>query len=350
MYPLESKFNVDLVSEYSSWNDNMKSEDGLGIPLNDYKFVFNTNQFALEQYFYYRLKHSSYLTNKVEEADLFYIPFFGNLAKMAGQYPVITEFWNHMEENLKKNTSFNTVNLKKHFIVYGGCQKFGNIFMKNYLAKKIPLVVLERNARKKEKSNAIVAPYPALIHFDQAKLQDINFAAKNLLASSVWNSRYPFRWYLAHVICDRSKDCQHVELEPNSDNYNHTYIYELLSRSIFCLNPAGDSPTRKAFWDALLVGCINVLYEKDVKYPFEDKFDYSDMTVYIPSEQMNQTLHILSKIPKERIHHMQQYINSYRRQFQYSSDWRNLEGYGVPFYEKDAFHLILDELYKQSKN
>ena len=30
--------------------------------------------------------------------------------------------------------------------------------------------------------------------------------------------------------------------------------------STFCLTPPGDSPTRKGFWDALLVGCVPVVF------------------------------------------------------------------------------------------
>eukprot|EP00026_Physarum_polycephalum_P009425 Phypoly_transcript_09548.p1 GENE.Phypoly_transcript_09548~~Phypoly_transcript_09548.p1 ORF type:complete len:399 (+),score=28.09 Phypoly_transcript_09548:124-1320(+) len=351
MYPLNNKFNLDLSREYATWNENMLNDTGLGIALNVSSFVFNTNQFALEPYFYYRLTHSPYLTTNFEEADLYYIPFFGNLAKMAGHYPVINEFWDHMHALYKKNAStFHRGNVHKHFIVYGGCQPFAQIFMTHFLAKKITLAMLERVApRTDTKSNVIVTPYPAQIHSIREQLPSIDFTKKTLLASSVWNSRYPFRWYLAHVICMRSNNCTHVELEPNSDRYNHSYVYELITKSVFCLNPFGDSPTRKAFWDALLVGCINVLYDTNIKYPFDDKFNYANMTVYIPKTQMNQTLNILSEIPQERIHQMQDYINAHRRHFQYAAVWHNTS-FDLPLPKKDAFTMLIDEIYEHTKS
>ena len=35
--------------------------------------------------------------------------------------------------------------------------------------------------------------------------------------------------------------------------------WELYAQSVFCLQPPGDSPTRRAFYDSLLFGCIPVI-------------------------------------------------------------------------------------------
>ena len=36
-----------------------------------------------------------------------------------------------------------------------------------------------------------------------------------------------------------------------------------MSLSTFCLQPAGDSPTRKGFWESILLGCIPVLFRRE---------------------------------------------------------------------------------------
>ncbi|KAL8281043.1 hypothetical protein RQP46_006722 [Phenoliferia psychrophenolica] len=51
-------------------------------------------------------------------------------------------------------------------------------------------------------------------------------------------------------------------------------IHASMASSTFCLQPAGDSPTRKGFWESILLGCIPVVfrratYDKVWKTPFE---------------------------------------------------------------------------------
>jgi hypothetical protein len=269
MYPVNSTFNVDLVPFYGKFSPSILSETGIGNKLNDSDFTYDTNQFALEQYFYYRLTHSKYLTNDTSEADLFYIPFFPNMAKMAERYQTYGAFWDHFASLSNPRGLALPYQLPhRHFMVYGGCQKYANAFMGHPLSHNLSLVMIERNAVRTALDNVIVAPYPAQIHFYQDRVDEIDFSAKTLLASSAWNSRYPLRWKLADLCKAHRPHCEHVELYSNSDNYNHSYLYQLTARSVFCLSPHGDSPTRKAFWDALLVGCINVIYENYVSLFF----------------------------------------------------------------------------------
>jgi len=275
--------------------------------------------------------------------DLFYLPFFPNLAKVGGQFQTYGKFWDAM----KPNFTFINKNTRKHFIVYGGCQKYAQAFSAN-LYQQISVIMLERNANKKKTSNAIIAPYPGQIHFHFNKSNQVDYTKKDVLVSSVWNSRYPIRWELAGS-CKKFKNiCTHIELNSNSDLYNHSYVYETTVRSVFCLSPHGDSPTRKGFWDSLLVGCINVIYDNTVKYPFDDIFDYDLLTVYIPMSKRSDTFKILQNYPKEKIKLHQQYIERTRVHFQYTNIQGRDDHMNIPFAKKDAFNLLLDEVYRRS--
>ena len=75
-----------------------------------------------------------------------------------------------------------------------------------------------------------------------------------------------------------------LEIGSTCDIVNKTM--EWMRNSVFCLQPPGDTATRKSFFDSILSGCIPVIFEANwlnhVTYPFEDVLDYSKFTVTVP--------------------------------------------------------------------
>jgi len=60
---------------------------------------------------------------------------------------------------------------------------------------------------------------------------------------------------------------------------------ELLMASVFCLNPPGDTPTRKGSFDSLLAGCIPVIFEEASLSMYEWHLpNWEDVSVYIPPD------------------------------------------------------------------
>lgn len=58
------------------------------------------------------------------------------------------------------------------------------------------------------------------------------------------------------------------------------YLVELLSvRSIFCLNPAGDTPSSARLFDAIVSGCIPVIVSDELELPFEGILDYRKVCI-----------------------------------------------------------------------
>jgi hypothetical protein len=336
MYPLPPSFNTLLPPTAIKFNSkNILSEDGLGPRFPDNEYLFNTDQFALEQYFHYRLLHSEYLTNNTDEADFFYIPFYANLVIIARENApwIFKRFWEHM-----RNSTLLLAHSRKHVVVYGGCETFAGDFLHHPLAlTNLTFVMLERNAHKNKPSNVIVAPYPAQIHHYPDHAYQVDYSKKDILISSTWKSRKPLRMFLARLCMNNSDVCHHDEIKPP---LNQSAVYELAARSIFCLQPPGDSATRKGFWDAILVGCINVIYENMVKYPFDDVLDYAKMTIYIPQKAAGKTIQILKNITKEEISAMQYYIDLHREQLQYS-----VIPEGTTEVPNDAFNMVLKELH-----
>ena len=48
---------------------------------------------------------------------------------------------------------------------------------------------------------------------------------------------------------------------------------------MFCLSPAGDTPSSARLYDAVVSGCIPVVVSDELELPFEGMFDYRQVLV-----------------------------------------------------------------------
>ncbi|XP_066285829.1 uncharacterized protein [Branchiostoma lanceolatum] len=123
-------------------------------------------------------------------------------------------------------------------------------------------------------------------------------------------------------------------------------VVEWMRHSVFCVQPPGDSPTRKSFYDAVSCGCVPVTFtlENPVRYPFDQVLNYSDFTVIIDvkdvTERNRTILHILRKIPEQKIKKMQDNLKKVAHLLQYS--------YPSTVPTEDAFSMILKEMARRA--
>ena len=88
-------------------------------------------------------------------------------------------------------------------------------------------------------------------------------------------------------------------LEDAADHYEAIYLL-----STFCLSPPGDTFTRRGFWDALLVGCIPVVFDDRSRY-WPTFFEFGDaraVSVLLPAAELaaNETVleeHLRAYLP-----------------------------------------------------
>jgi len=76
----------------------------------------------------------------------------------------------------------------------------------------------------------------------------------------------------------------------NSSSFVHSRIpdmYQVLMASTFCINPPGDTPTRKGLFDSLVLGCIPVVTSEDSlqHYRFHLPF-WRSVSVLVTTEQL----------------------------------------------------------------
>ena len=61
---------------------------------------------------------------------------------------------------------------------------------------------------------------------------------------------------------------------------NYLLAFHII-RSLFCLSPAGDTPSSARLFDAIVSGCIPVIISDELELPFEGILDYRKVRVHL---------------------------------------------------------------------
>ncbi|KAG7609465.1 Exostosin-like [Arabidopsis suecica] len=95
-----------------------------------------------------------------------------------------------------------------------------------------------------------------------------------------------------------------------------------MRRSLFCLCPAGDTPSSARLFDAIVSGCIPVIVSDELEFPFEGILDYKKVAVLVSSSDAIQpgwlVNHLRSLTPFQ-VKGLQNNLAQYSRHFLYSS-------------------------------
>ncbi|KAK8520846.1 hypothetical protein V6N12_004772 [Hibiscus sabdariffa] len=122
----------------------------------------------------------------------------------------------------------------------------------------------------------------------------------NIIQSNVLHSK------LCHIVDCSNGICEHDPIR---------YMKPML-QATFCLQPPGDTPTRRSTFDAITAGCIPVFFEESsakTQYGWHlpaDKF--AEFSVFIPKEEVVfkglKILDVLMGIPRSEVRRMRQSV------------------------------------------
>ncbi|PSS04560.1 Arabinosyltransferase ARAD1 [Actinidia chinensis var. chinensis] len=94
-----------------------------------------------------------------------------------------------------------------------------------------------------------------------------------------------------------------------------------MRQSIFCLSPAGDTPSSARLFDAIVSGCIPVIVSDELELPFEGILDYRKMAMFVSSSDAVQPgwlLTFLRSVSPAQIREMRKQLAKYSMHFVYS--------------------------------
>lgn len=207
---------------------------------------------------------------------------------------------------------------------------------------------------------AFQIPYPTSSHWDGFRLPDAPpLSARKVMAALVANvrengtmpqaetiGRSPLRTLL-HAECHAAPagDCVSRGAQRGSSGIWQTNneTDATYRRAVFCLQPWGDSATRKGFWDALLAGCINAVFgeagwnETDAWYG-----DHREYTVRVPLRAMQPggigALAFLKNVGAGRVRQLHANVQAVRARTHYA-----IHG-GVPGGDGDGVDVLVEQL------
>ncbi|KAF6137811.1 hypothetical protein GIB67_040519 [Kingdonia uniflora] len=343
------RFNADIIRECRAinvWTDMCYylANAGLGPTLENSQGVFHskgwfaTDQFALEVIFNNRMKQYKCLTTNSSMASAIFIPFFAGL-------DVSRYLW--FNTSMKNNGAFALVKWlrsrrewkvmggRDHFLVAGRIawdfrrlttkeSDWGNNLLALPETRNMTTLVIESSPWH---SNDFAIPYPTYFHpscdQDVFQWQDrMRRQRKHNLFSFAGAPRPNLKGSIRNQIieqCIASKSkCRFLACtEKRNKCLDPSNLMKMFQNSVFCLQPPGDSYTRRSAFDSILAGCIPVFFHPGsayVQYGWHLPQDYKKYSVLIPEDKIRDgTISIeteLQKIPREEVRAMRETVIS----------------------------------------
>ncbi|KAG2322590.1 hypothetical protein Bca52824_015803 [Brassica carinata] len=380
VYDLPKEFNTDLLQNCRHLNIYTDmcphvANHGLGQPLRhgggDSETWFATHQFIAEMIFHARVENHPCRTWEPNNADIFYVPFYGGLyASSVFREQNLTkrdELAVRLVDYMSGQRWWGRSNGQDHFLAFGrtawdfmrssdeASTDFGaNILMQMPRVMNMSVLTVERQPWKGD--NQFGIPYPSYFHpYTSAEMltwQDkMRSVERPHLFSFVGGPRKglekaAIRDELIRQ-CAGSSRCELLKCESGGSRcHDPMTVLGVMARSRFCLQAPGDSFTRRSTFDAMLAGCIPVffsphtMYTQYMWYLPDDKRSYS-----LFLDEKNSTLieQELSRIPESEVVQMREAVIAMIPKLTYAHP--NSTNYDLP----DAVDVALEALAKQAK-
>ncbi|KAM5572497.1 xyloglucan-specific galacturonosyltransferase 1 [Rosa sericea] len=340
VYDLPSKFNKDLLGQCRDmvpWMDFCKyfGNEALGEPIPKLgEGWYHTHQYSLEPIFHQRiLKHPCRVYSE-NEAKLFYVPFYGGLDILRWHFKNVS---NDVKDTLslelitwlEKQDSWTKNSGRDHLLVLGKISwdfrrkdgSWGTRLLEiDQMQNPIKLLI----ERQPWQPNDIGIPHPTFFHpnsdEDIMALQwKIISSYRKKLVSFAGAARPGAAENIRSILinqCNTAENGKCHFLNCGSGGCDQPeMVTELFMESEFCLQPPGDSPTRKSLFDSLISGCIPVIFDPFTayyQYPWHLPEEHGKYSVFVDQEDVRgmkvNVVEMLMKISKEKRDDMRRHI------------------------------------------
>nr|CAB3502045.1 unnamed protein product [Digitaria exilis] len=349
---LPPRFNADILRDCNKTEDHWPdmcghvSNAGLGRPLADDGDLtgeagwYGTHQFALDAIFHNRMKQYECLTNDSDVANAVFVPFYAgfDFARYHWGYDNATRDAASLDlsEWLMARPQWQRMGGRDHFLVAGRTgwdfgrtnnvdSGWGNDLLAMPAGRNMSVLVLESTFKHTHDYSVL---YPTYFHpkSDADVLQwqtRVRGQRRPWLMAFVGAPRPDMRRELRvrdHVIaqCNASRACAMLGCAnaPGSPQCHAPGdIMRHFQKVSFCLQPPGDSWTRRSVFDAMVAGCIPVFFHPGTaykQYRWHLPKDYLSYSVYIPDEDIrwwNVSIEdVLRSIPADVVEKMREEV------------------------------------------
>lgn len=112
--------------------------------------------------------------------------------------------------------------------------------------------------------------------------------------------------------CAASDQCIRVRCEPGSAScHEPDRVLEVMKRSEFCMQPPGDSFTRRSVFDSVLAGCVPVFFSEHTAYSQYEWYlpaRREEWSVFIEPDRWDRIEEELNRIGKEKVEKMREKV------------------------------------------
>ncbi|KAI9112047.1 hypothetical protein K1719_016943 [Acacia pycnantha] len=371
VYDLPRAFNQEILENCDNLNPlssrcDALVNDGFGqvasglagiVPENLIPAWYWTDQFVSEIIFHNRMLNHKCRVMEPESATAFYIPFYAGLAvrKYLLSKSTAAERDQHCKMMLKwvcDQPYYQRSNGWNHFITMGRISwdfrrskddDWGSSCIYMPGMKNITRLLIERNPWD---YFDIGIPYPTGFHprseSDLTRWQSfVRERKRNTLFCFAGAPRksFNFRDLLLNQCRDSSGSCRTVDCAGSKCSNGTSTIMETFLDSDFCLQPRGDSFTRRSIFDCMLAGSIPVFFWRQTAYLQYQWFlpsEPSSYSVYIDRNDVKNGTSIkavLERYSKEEVTAMREKVIEFIPKFVYAKSHEGI---------KDAFDVALD--------
>ncbi len=346
----------------------------------------NLSQRCVSAYFYYRLLMDPRRTLDPREANLFYVPLFSSHQPYYDKQCMPT-FLNQLDGIMRKQNPDFEKYPTRHFLTLN--RPSGNIhsscvllclvtptclyqnFTKNIMFLTIEYVQSDKHSPQYNPRRVIAVPYLSDYHYNddvdavffnshEARHARDKFVvgyfngrhvppSHPTYARSVWSHELNSMTGKSKCFVKTSLRTEAMEVVySNSSTHNSRSID--YRKSVFCLNPPGDSMVRKGTCDSLVYGCIPVFSRvESFNKPYycrEGEVDHIGVLV----DDKKPLLPQLLQIPPEKVRQMQLNIARLGRSLQFSELTFVQQKYQRGALEFDAFEVAMSTMFKLAES
>ncbi|KAF5822074.1 putative exostosin [Helianthus annuus] len=387
VHDLPSRFNEDMLKQcrsLSKWTNMCKftTNAGLGPPLENTEGVFSdngwyaTNQFAVDVIFSNRMKQYECLTKDSSLAAAIFVPFYAgfDIARFLWGYNISMRDAASLDlvDWLQKRPEWGIMGGKDHFLVAGRITwdfrrlseeetDWGNKLLFLPAAKNMSMLVVESSPWN---ANDFAIPYPTYFHPSkdaevfawQDRMMNLD---RKWLFCFAGAPRPDNPKSIRGQIIDQCKNSDVGKLLEcdlgESKCHSPSSIMQMFQSSVFCLQPQGDSYTRRSAFDSMLAGCIPVFFHPGsayTQYTWHLPKNYTKYSVFIPEDDLRKrNISIeerLSQIPPDQVKMMREEVINLIPRLIYADPRSKLDSH------KDAFDVsvqaIIDKVTRMRKD
>ncbi|CAM6037194.1 unnamed protein product [Sphagnum compactum] len=347
----------------------LDTNDSLSNLLLPYDAWYKSNQYSLDIVYHERLKRYPCLTDDPEKAVFSYIPFYSALDFGQNMLDTTMSARDRLSQRLvgwlQNNPHWARTGGKNHMLLIGriaqdhGRKEFedqwGNCLLSLTELENVTKVVVDRFWWRDDQ---IAMPYPTSFHpysddqivsWQQTILDNARRELPVLFVGGPRNDKYfsgSLRNRLMQQCLNSSRctllRCDIVDCEKNPQRLTHAFL-----KSVFCLQPPGDSPTRKGIFDCMVSGCIPVIFDPHSisdQYTVHLPMNVSSFSVLLDGQAAHDgeldVMEELNRIPATTIATMQRTINALIPNILYKR-------YDSNQTTRDAFDITLEALFNR---